>query len=368
MELAAHLRRLNTMRTTVALSLALAVVAASCGGTDDAPLITDSATTAAPGTQPPATTGVDAELTFESEPIDVGPLFGGADDAVASDVESSSSADSCTDQDCDNGGDIPDQFAPAAADARFCATLDELAERPFPSDEMEALNVIQAWFVELRLTLVPSIVDDFEVLSSWLDEVAASQGSLNFDDTTATVDTASEALDEYVNTKCEGRQPVDPEPASEPADTDPQSNATANDPDLPDGLIVPVVEITSRRRAEPVPLFGSQSTSGGVSEPDPGFSVDAPDAAFCTALDIVHSRPQPSDDFEELVVADQYLAAIAPTVPDEIAPEFEIVRMWASAIVNSGSFADSDEPENGDAFIGAIESVNGFVDTRCLGR
>lgn len=195
------------MRSTIALSLAL-VVAASCGGTKEPAVATSPVAAAVPATERP-TTDAGTAITFKSEPIEAGRLFGSADNGDSSAVGTSESAESCSNQGCADDGDATptvasEPFTPEVADAPFCAKLDELAERPFPSDDLEAIVVVQVWFAELRPTLVPSIVDDFEVLSSWLDGAVASQGSLGFDDTNEAVDDASDRINDYVNTKCEG--------------------------------------------------------------------------------------------------------------------------------------------------------------------
>lgn len=86
----------------------------------------------------------------------------------------------------------------------------------------------------------------------------------------------------------------------------------------------------------------------------------------CHVLHSSRHRPQPSDDFEEVVVAGQYVAAIAPTVSNEISAEFEVVQTWVDFNVAAGSFDSIDEPEDGDPVGGAIKTINEFIDTRCL--
>lgn len=130
---------------------------------------------------------------------------------------------------------------------------------------------------------------------------------------------------------------------------------------------IPQVAIQGEVRDDPVPYFGSQSASGGVTEPAPGFTPDAADSEFCTAVSVINSRPQPTDDFEEVVVAAQYFDAIEQRVPAELAAPFAVVLEFARNIADAGSFEDADEPSNGDAMSEAMATLNDFVDTQCLG-
>jgi len=130
---------------------------------------------------------------------------------------------------------------------------------------------------------------------------------------------------------------------------------------------IPQVAIQGQVRDDPAPYFGSQSASGGVAEPAPGFTPAAVDSEFCAAVSVINSSPQPTDDFEEVVVAAQYFEAIEQHVPAELAAPFALVLEFARNIVDAGSFEDADEPTNGDAMSEAIASLNNFVDTQCLG-
>lgn len=185
--------------------IALVTVAGACGSSaDDAipsdPSITDSSV----ATDPP----IDVPVTFESSPIQAGPIFGSGSSTSAGETDTASQAEPCVD--CEPGDDREPtprspSFAPAAADEPFCTLLSELEERPFPSDETEAIAVVRAWISELRDAAVDSIVDDLDVFLDFLDEAINSQGQIGLGDSGPEIETASDRMDEYVETKCFGR-------------------------------------------------------------------------------------------------------------------------------------------------------------------
>lgn len=136
----------------------------------------------------------------------------------------------------------------------------------------------------------------------------------------------------------------------------------------PTDLEIPVVPITGDERDMPIPYFGSQAADGGVAAPVSGFAVAVEDMPFCDALDVINGRPQPRDDYEEMVVAQQYFSAIAPVVPAELDADFAVVLEFVAQVVDSGSFVEGAEPQDGDALLGSIDTITAFVDQRCLGR
>lgn len=125
---------------------------------------------------------------------------------------------------------------------------------------------------------------------------------------------------------------------------------------------IPIISIDGEQRDEPVPYFGRQNPSGGVTDPAPGFKPAAADEEFCSAVSLINSRPQPRDDFEEIVVGAQYFSAIERYVPAELAESFAEVVKFASSIVEAGSFEDADEPADSDAVSTALQAINDFVD------
>jgi len=178
--------------------------------------------------------------------------------------------------------------------------------------------------------------------------------------------TASPAVTANTAATTADEQPVDSSvtPAVS-AEKSPPTTSTQDDEATNDEI--PQVEFQGRVRDDPAPYFGSQSASGGVAEPAPGFTPAAADSEFCAAVSVINSRPQPTDDFEEVVVAIQYFEAIEKRVPAELAAPFAVVLEFARNIADAGSFEMADEPTNGDAFSEAMATLNDFVDTRCLG-
>lgn len=128
----------------------------------------------------------------------------------------------------------------------------------------------------------------------------------------------------------------------------------------------PTVTITGDVRDTPVPYFGNQNEIDGAEDGSSEFVVAEPDVPFCAALATMNTLPQPRDDFEELLVGQQYFIAIEPAMPAELTDSFTVILEWVEAAVEAGQFPE-DEPDVGDPLIVAVEMINAFVDTRCLG-
>lgn len=149
--------------------------------------------------------------------------------------------------------------------------------------------------------------------------------------------------------------------------------ATATEP--PDGVAavladvdLPTVEVAGEVRDTPVPYFGSRRDDGSPVVAADGFEPAPADAPFCAALAEINTRPQPSDDYEEVVVAREYFVAIEPLVPAEIGEPFDVVLTWVGKVADAGSFEAVDERLDGDSLLDAIREIDGFVDDHCLGR
>jgi hypothetical protein len=189
------------MSRSYAIAVLIAVVGlASCSADDGE--VADTTTTP---TQPTPS------VTFLSEPIDAGPLLGRG--SQNEDSTSAAPIEPCLDDDenCEDFDDLGadalpqnDPFVPAPEDAAFCSALEDFEARPFPSDEFEAIIVIQAWFVELRPTVPRAHVEDFAVLTRWLDVAVESGGQVSLEDGGDEIDEASDRLGEYVDTNCYG--------------------------------------------------------------------------------------------------------------------------------------------------------------------
>jgi hypothetical protein len=113
------------------------------------------------------------------------------------------------------------------------------------------------------------------------------------------------------------------------------------------------------------PYFGSQDVSGGAASPVDGFVPSSDDQEFCWAIEVINARPQPRDEFQEIVVADEYFSAIRPFAVAAVASELDVLIGYTNTIVSHGSFTESDEVDSGAS--AAVEAINAFVDERCLG-
>ncbi|RLE23986.1 MAG: hypothetical protein DRJ50_05340 [Actinobacteria bacterium] len=128
---------------------------------------------------------------------------------------------------------------------------------------------------------------------------------------------------------------------------------------------IPVVSFEGPVKDDPAPYFGTQTPEGGVFQVAPDFVVSAADAMFCDALATINTRPQPTDDYEEVVVGQQYFVAIAPTFPAELTDDLAVVIGWVDMIIADGQFNESNvSPDNLGT---AISKINEFVDAHCLG-
>lgn len=356
-----------------ALSILLtAMVAASCSSSgDDASPSTEPATTEPSTTEPVDTEPVDTDpvddaavdpldVEFSSDPIDAGPLFGSSSAGATESDSATDSAEECAAEDCGSDPiDAPEpepriDFQPAAADAPFCTLFADLDGRPFPSDELEAAQVASVWIGELRKVAVEDTWSDLDLLLEFLDGVLESNGQLSLNDSDADVLDAADRLSDYVDTNCNGLGEVD------------QGSTTVESPQSPvEGAgIVPDVDFEGPARDTPLPLFGSSD----VDELPTDFQRSAEHVVFCGALDDIATRPQPVDDYEQIVVADQYLAAIAPVSPEVILVDLERLQSWTAAIVAEGEFTDELEVEFIESEIGeGAARIDDFVDTNCNG-
>ncbi len=208
----------TTLRTTsFATALALAVVACGSSDSTDTPS-TDAATTVPAVTEPTGTAATtdpgDTEavdpldVEFSSEPIEVGPILGDAPAASADESDDAEAVQTDAGTLESDPGDLPVEtippFIPAPADAPFCALLEDLEDRPFPSDELEQLMVASIWFDQLRNRAVPEIVGDLDTLIEFIDASIESDGAIDIADTPDAADDAIGRLDSYVNQRCNG--------------------------------------------------------------------------------------------------------------------------------------------------------------------
>ena len=129
---------------------------------------------------------------------------------------------------------------------------------------------------------------------------------------------------------------------------------------------IPMVEFEGDLTDVPAPYFGSQSSSGGAAEPVDGFAPASEDQEFCWAIETINSRPQPRDEFQEIVVANGYFSAIQPFAGPVVMSELDVLIGFTNTIVEQGSFTEADEVDGG-AIATAFQSINTFVDERCLG-
>ena len=139
--------------------------------------------------------------------------------------------------------------------------------------------------------------------------------------------------------------------------------ATAATSAIEDGI--PLVQFDGEQSDTPAPYFGSQNLAGGAAAPVANFTPSSADQDFCSAVSVINSRPQPRDEFVEVVVADQYLAAIERYVPIDLRDEFDVVLEFTRSVVEAGSF--DEELSSDGAISAAVGTINQFVDKRCLG-
>lgn len=161
--------------------------------------------------------------------------------------------------------------------------------------------------------------------------------------------------------------------SSDPTTTTTTTQLTSVDSTIPRGRDqtdseILVVALDGAAVDQPAPYFGAQNVSGGASEPEAGFEPEASYQDFCWAVSVINTRPQPRDEFEEVVVASQYFGAIEPYVVPELSDELTVLIEFTAAVVESGSFTEANEGDDNSDVALALETINEFVDRECLGR
>ena len=156
-----------------------------------------------------------------------------------------------------------------------------------------------------------------------------------------------------------------PTTAPAPASTE---TGTANPTSLAEvEALIPVVEVRTGPRESPAPYFGQQDPSGGAAAAADGFSPATGDEQFCWAVEVINRRPQPIDEFEEVVVAGEYFRAIELFAPPDAIPHLRALIEFTTTIAEQGSFTEADEVDGDHPVAAAFASMNSLVDQRCLG-
>lgn len=275
--------------------------------------------------------------------------------------------DEPVDDDVEPGIDVIEEpndeppFVPAAGDAAFCAANEAFGDGEQPDDEAEVALIAQGFIVELIVLAPDDLRPDLEVFLEFVDRVVAGEADFDAAETEPEVERAGERISDFIDRRCEGRgEPIG-------SADDGAGDDVAPDPDLPNGLVIPMVPISGEIRGTNTPYFGETGDDGAPADPQPGFVRNPADAGFCDAVDIINHRPQPREDFEEIVVGQQYLTAIESLVPAEISAPYTVLLDWVRVLVENGSFDGIEEPEDDSDLDAAIDDVDSFVNSRCLG-
>ena len=131
--------------------------------------------------------------------------------------------------------------------------------------------------------------------------------------------------------------------------------------------VIPVVEVLTGPAQSAGAYFGRSDPSGGAAPAAPGFSPAVGDELFCWAVEVINGRPQPVDEYEEVVVASEYFSAIEPFAVAEAVPHLQVLIDFTSSIAAQGSFTEADEVGEGHPAATAFAAMNVLVDRRCLG-
>jgi hypothetical protein len=364
----------------LALLIAAGLIATACGSGDE------TTSDSVPSSDAPASTVADPEFSETESPTEP------TDDTDAANASSTGDTTDTDASDQPEGGEIecspaecgdPDEqlperddtdleppvtaappvvFEPAPDDREFCLAL-EAFEDDLPDDDDQAALAAQAGLATLVAAAPDELVGDFQTILDYIDRVVAGEVTFDSMQTDPASERAGERISDFIDQRCEGDTPPSTDPVSAPLDpVDP-----ADDPELPNGVVIPVVPFDSPQRETQQPVFGQRSDDGTPAPPVPGFTPAAADAGFCLGLDIIESRPQPTGDFEELIVIEAYLVAIDPLVPDEIADQYSTLMTWLTAVVDNGSFDGMTDPSADPELAAALDTVDTFVDTNCLG-
>lgn len=131
--------------------------------------------------------------------------------------------------------------------------------------------------------------------------------------------------------------------------------------------VIPIVDLRTGPAESAGPYFGRSDPSGSTAGPVPGFVPAAEDQLFCWAVAVINSRPQPIEEFEEVVVAGKYFRVIEPFAVADALPHLRVLIDFTTSIADQGSFTEADEVGDGDPVGIAFAAMNALVDARCLG-
>jgi hypothetical protein len=159
-----------------------------------------------------------------------------------------------------------------------------------------------------------------------------------------------------------------PTPAPDPA----AAPTSGSDVEAPASLAemesaIPVVAVRTGPSESAGTYFGRSDPSGGAVSAAPGFDPAPGDERFCWAVEVINDRPQPIDEFEEVVVAGEYFRAIEPFAIADAVPHLRVLIAFTTSIAAQGSFTEADEVDESDPAAAAFAAMNTLVDHRCLG-
>lgn len=369
----------------LALLAAAGLIAAACGSgdgsssdgaaTSDAPVTTEETAefSAVDSTDPTAPTDAERDATAEADGDDTTEPDAGEiecppercpdpDEQLPERDEPEPEPIDTAPEQTDPAPDDATPFEPAPGDRALCTALERFEDQ-LPEDDDDAAIVAQAGLAELVAVAPDDVVGDLQTILDYLDRVVAGEATFDGLQSDPDAERAGERVSDFIEERCEGDTLPSTDPVSAPLDpVDP-----ADDPELPNGVVIPVVPFDSPPRETQQPVFGQRSDDSTPAPAAPGFAPAAADAGFCTGLDIIESRPQPTDDFEELIVIEAYLVAIEPLVPAEISEQYTTLMAWLTAVVDNGSFDGMTDPSADPELAAALDTINDFVDTNCLG-
>ncbi|MFN8022111.1 MAG: hypothetical protein U0Q03_11340 [Acidimicrobiales bacterium] len=161
-------------------------------------------------------------------------------------------------------------------------------------------------------------------------------------------------------------------PPTSPAPVAPTTTTVSGGGAVPASLaemdtVIPIVVLRTGPAESAGAYFGRSDPSGGTAGPASGFVPAAEDQLFCWAVEVINSRPQRIDEFEEVVVAGEYFRAIEPFASADALPHLRVLIDFTTSIADQGSFTEADEVGDGDPVGNAFAAMNTLVDGRCLG-
>lgn len=99
----------------------------------------------------------------------------------------------------------------------------------------------------------------------------------------------------------------------------------------------------------------------------PGFEPNGDYEAFCAVLSDIETRRLPTDDFEQVVVFDDWLAELLDAAPEGVEADVRSIKDFTSTVVaTDGVREELEQLDDADAEA-SVDAVGSIVEVECYG-